>query len=39
MNPELEPEVQQMASPSIPSSSFTADGEINYQDPGNGKHC
>ena len=23
-----------MASPSIPSSSFTADGEINYQDPG-----
>ena len=32
--PEPEPElVQQVASPSIPSSSFTADGEINYQDP------
>jgi hypothetical protein len=33
--PEPEPElVQQIASPSIPSPSFTADGEINYQDPG-----
>ena len=32
--PEPEPEpVQQVASPSIPSISFTADGEINYQDP------
>ena len=32
--PEPEPEpIQQMASPSMPSTSFTADGEINYQDP------